>query len=81
MVYGVGERLLDHELEFLPPEIAWSEVNYESEANDGVFSESDLGTMVHCVRSKSLLNHELELLASKIILFVQMASELVDEDN
>ena len=62
------------------PDGNWSEVNYESEANDGELLESDLATTVYGV-SKNLLDHELELFASKINLFIEMALKLVHGDN
>jgi len=78
---GPGPNLFMFLTKFLEwPDGAWPPASYESEANDGEFLESDLATTAYRV-SKSLLDHELELLASKINLFIEMALKLVDDEN
>jgi len=54
----------------------WPEANYKGEANDGDLLESHLATTEQRV-VESLLDHELELFAAKICLFIQMPLEFV----
>jgi hypothetical protein len=58
----------------------WSEANDKGQADDSQFLEGDFATVEYRI-SQSLLNHKLELLASKINLLEQMALEIVDGDN